>query len=496
MISKSTPKARKPLKPSAPEWVPHNYQKKGVKWLLEHPAAALFLDPGMGKTSITYAALKILIAKQLSPGALVIAPLRPARSVWPKEQAKWSNFAGLRVCVLHGKEKEQLVHERYDVYVINHDGLAWLIENGHLERLLKNKWIDTLVMDELSKFKATNTKRFKMMKKWLGRFARRWGLTGSPASNGLMGLFGEIYVLDLGRAFGAYVTQFRFQFFNAINDYTWVLKKGAEEHIYARLRDVAIRMDAEDYLEMPTLLPHIIRVDLPPDARAIYTAMEDEMYAAIDGKLMTAANAAVASGKCRQIASGAIYPSADLGDEVTALLGKKKRVRGDHLHIHDEKMDALEDLLEELEGKQTLVAYEFQHELDRIRGRIGKDTPYIGGGVSGRRGEELELLWNSGDIPVLLVQPQSVGHGLNLQESSAAHIIWVTTTWDFELFDQLVRRLRRQGSKAKTIHCYHIIATNTVDEVVMHAQRRKEKGQRSLFDSLKARRKNTLPELE
>lgn len=496
MISKSTTTQRLPSKPLGVEWKPHNYQRKAVKFLLEHAAAALFLDPGMGKTSIVYATMRLLKAKGLFCGAVVVAPLRPARSVWPKEQTKWTNFAGLSVCVLHGKDKEELVRQRFDVYVINHEGLDWFINSGHMARLLATKWVDTLVLDELSKFKHTNTKRFKLLKKWLARFARRWGLTGSPASNGLMGLFGQAYVLDLGKAFGPYVTQFRFSFFNAINEYMWVPKEGAEQHIFERLRSLALRMDAEDYLTMPTLLSHIVKIDLPPDVRGTYDAMEDELYAAIEGKLITAANAAVASGKCRQIASGAIYPSSLEGDEVAALLGRKKRIKGDYIVIHEEKLDALEDLLEELQGQQTLVAYEFQHDLERILDRIGRDTPYIGGGVSGKRGDELELLWNKGTIPILLVQPQSVGHGLNLQESNAHHIIWFTTTWDYELWDQLVRRLRRQGNTQQYLHCYHIVVRDSVDEVVMHSLSRKGKGQRSLFDALKGRRAGTLPLLE
>lgn len=457
---------------------------KAVKWLLERSAAALFLDPGLGKTSITYAALTVLKREELLYGALVLAPLRPATSTWPEEQRTWKEFHGLSVVVLHGKHKDKLAMERHDVYVLNYEGLAWFIAKGHMARMLKSKWIDTLVFDELSKMKNASKKmiRRKLLSAWLPKFARRWGLTGSPASNGLINLFGQVNVLDLGAAFGPFITHFRNMYFTPINEWNWRIKEGAADLIYARVAPLALRMAAEDYVEMPEVRTNIIRVTLPPEARKAYDEMEDLMLTQLGDDLVLAGTASVVYGKCCQIASGALYKS-----NVDPITGEPlvKGLKREWYEIHDEKMDALTELIEELQGSQLLVGFHFGHDLERIKKRFGNDVPYIGSGVSVKKALAYEAAWNAGELPVLFGHPQSMGHGLNLQKGSAHHIAWLTGTADFELADQFERRLRRRGNKAGTVFIHHIVARNTVDEAILASKRRKHGTQTALFDALR-----------
>lgn len=490
---KSTITEKKPLQPSKLHWKPPAYQRRAVKFLLEHGAAALFLDPGLGKTSVTLAACKILLKEGVMKGAVVVAPLRPAKTTWGKEAAKWVDFEGLDVVVLHGPSKERLVREKHDVYVVNYEGLAWLfsfVQVGKVQKAVITEagkalmsHVDTLVWDELSKMKHPNTLRYKLVKPWLGKFARRWGLTGSPAGNGLLDLFGQCYVLDEGNALGPYISHYKAAYFLPVDKmgYTWRIKEGAEAAIQAKLRPLALRMEAEEYTKLPLQLDHVIKFDLPSGVRKQYEDLETEFLTLAENQLVTAANAASASGKCRQVCSGALY--LPLTDPVTgeALGGPRKWAE-----LHTESVDILAELVEELQGQQVLVAYDFQHDLARLLKRF-PNTPFIGGGVSGQRGAEIEEAWNKGGIDLLFGHPASIGHGLNLQESNAHHIVWFTLTWDFELYDQFNRRLRRQGNSSQHLHVHHIVARDTVNESVLYALRRKNRTQKMLLDALKTR---------
>lgn len=481
---------------SSKPWTPHGYQKKAVKFLLEHAASALFLDPGLGKTSITLAAIKILKQRKLIDKVLLVAPLRVCHAVWPKELQKWSDFNGLRAVVLHGPKKDELLKQDADIYIINPEGLEWLTDaevvrkpNGKVSvnvdlKRWKRFGFDTLVIDELTKFKNTNSIRFKMAKLVLGTFGRRWGLTGSPASNGLMDLFGQCYMLDQGRSLGPFITHYRNAYFNPGYDgFSWVLKEGAEELIYERLAPLALRMAAEDYIDMPQLVNNIVRVDLPDKAREVYDALEDHLIAQIEERKVRASNAGVASMKCRQVANGGVY----LDPEVEALVRLPKSKR-EWVDLHDVKAEAVADLVEELQGSPVLIAYDFGHDLNRLLDKLGKDTPYIGGGVSAARSNELEAAWNRGELPVLLGHPQSIGHGLNLQEAGC-HVIWYSLTWDYELYDQFIRRVWRQGNNSRRVFVHHIIAAGTIDEVIYQVLQHKGKGQQALFEGLKKLRR-------
>lgn len=491
MKSKFIPMPQLLFKPSAKPWTPHNYQKRAIKFLIGQAAAGLFLDPGLGKTSISLGAIKILKSRGLIGKVLIIAPLRVCHSTWPNELQKWTDFSGLTCAILHGKDKDQRLHDDVDLYIINPEGLDWLLKPTKTKvgkrtrvtvdvKAFKRLGFDTLLVDELTKFKNYQAIKFKALKQVLGTFSRRWGLTGSPAANGLGGLFGQMYVLDQGRSLGQYVTHFRDKYFTpSFNGFSYDLIDGAEEQIYKQISPVVLRMADSDYLELPQLVENIIDVEIPPKAREVYDALENELLATIESKQVTAKNSGVALGKCRQVASGAIYLEAGLGEVVKV----KPRGKRDWAEVHEAKLDALEDLVDELQGKPAIIVYEFHHDFERIVGRLG-DLPHIGSGVSMARGKLLEAQWNAGQLPLLLAHPASIAHGLNLQ-GSGQHIIWFTLTWDYELFDQLIRRLRRQGSTHKRIFNHILVAKDSVEEVVLGAIRAKRRGQNALFDGLR-----------
>ena len=485
------------LTPSAQPWVPHAYQKKGVKFLIERTAAALLLDPGLGKTGITLGGIKILKKRGFIKKALIIAPLRVCYEVWPAEIAKWSDFKELRIENLHGSKKDEALARDADLYIINPAGLDWLLKPER-RRLPSGKYrqvvdvkafkalgFDTLIIDELTQFKNISSGRSKLLKQVLHTFGRRWGLTGSPTANGLLDLFGQCYALDSGRALGPYVTHYRSQFFTEVAPFTWRPRPGAPDKIYARIASLALRMAAEDYLELPELIPLRTIVELPPKARTIYEKIEDDMIARInDDSSLVAVNAASVSSKCRQIANGAVY----IDPELTDLIRPPKSAR-EWLDVHDEKLSALGELIEELQGDPLLVAYDFNHDLERLRKRF-PNAPYIGGGVSPIRVKEILRAWNADEIPVLFGHPASMGHGINAQQGSCKHVAWFSLTWDFELYDQFIRRVYRQGVKAKRVFVHHFVARDTVDETMLYALNAKDKGQKTFFAALQALSKN------
>jgi len=488
MTSKSTTPSKRLFARSPAKWSPHNYQRKAVKWLLEHAAAALFLDPGLGKTSVTLAAFSFLKKRKVASKALVIAPLRVCHGVWPQEAEDWKDFNHLRVVVLHGPHKEELLHSDADVYCINPEGLEWLVYGKGGTIFNAKRWkalgFDTLVIDELTKFKHPKGVRFKALKTVLGTFARRWGLTGTPAANGLLDLFGQCFVLDEGNALGRYITHYRMTYF--INPdrqgWKWLPKPGAKELIYEKLKPLALRMAAADYLELPELVDTFTLLDLPARARKLYDQLEEDLLAKIDEGVIVAANGAAASIKLRQICNGGLY----VDDDVLSIIGGKERQT---LEIHDVKTQWLQELVEELQGAPLLVAYEFKHDLERLQKAFGKDLPYIGGGVTGAKGKAHEDAWNRGDYTVMAVHPASAGHGINLQHGQACHLAHYSMTWDFDQYDQLVKRILRQGNKSARVLRYHAVMRETVDQDMRFALAGKNKGQQALFAALAARKR-------
>jgi SNF2 family DNA or RNA helicase len=481
-----------PLKPSPVPFKPHAYQVKAIKRGLEQAVVGYFLDPGLGKTSIILSIIKILLAKKMVGKILIIAPLRVAASTWPRELEKWLDFCKFKAIVLHGPKKDQLLQEDADIYLINPEGLDWLlkatkVKNGkktsvHVDvREFKKLGFDMLVVDELTKFKNHQSIRFKAIKQVLGTFRRRYGLTGSPAANGLLPLFGQMYMLDEGRSLGRFITHYRDAYFESdYMGFSYTVKEGAEQEIYKRISPVVMRLDAADLLELPQKIDNVIRLELPASARKVYDALEDDLFFEMGSGVITAKNTGVALGKCRQVASGAIYIEDALGE----LVKKARKVKREWEMLHDTKLDALEDLVESLQGSPILIAYEFQHDLARLKERFGADLPYIGSGVSIEEGKRLEKLWNEGKLPVLAVHPVSIAHGVNMQDSGQ-HIAWFTLTWDYENYDQLIRRLLRQGSKHKKIFNHIFLMEDTIEEAVLGALHAKRRGQGSLFDGLK-----------
>lgn len=423
-------------------WVPHKYQQRGIDWLVSRPEAALFFAPGLGKTSTTLAAFLKLRSFGYNIKALVLAPLRVCQTTWLEEHLKWEQFCGLKIGLAHGKNKEKvLLDPQYDIVVLNYDGIQWAAP-----LLRKGNPFKMVVYDELTKMKHTNTRRFKLFKPLMPTFQFRWGLTGTPVSNGLMDVFGEMYALDLGARFGAYITHYRLKYFeqHPWDEWNWYLKPGMDAQIHKKIAEIAMYIDPEEWLELPDLLDIDVPVTLTPALRKQYKEFESLYLLSLNEQTtLVAAHAGILSGKLRQFLSGAIY------DE-------QKNV----VDIHTVKLDALDDLIDEMSGEPLMVAYNFTHELDRIRKRYPKALVFSGG-MSETQAKETMAAWNTGMHPLLLVQPQSAAHGLNLQFGGSA-ICWFSLTYNLEDYIQLIARLHRQGQKS-TVRNYRLIVEESMD---------------------------------
>ena len=449
-------------------WEPHEYQKEAVKFLVERGSASLWLDPGLGKTAIVLSAFKTLRTKGMVKKMLVIAPLRPVYGVWPTEVKKWEQFENYSVGVLHGGQKDKVLKQNHDIYVINFEGLNWLAA-----KMNGKSWpFEILVIDEISYMKNTQTLRFKTLKPLLNKFDRRWGLTGSPAPNSLLDIFGPQLVIDQGATFGPYVSRFRTEYFypSGYGGYEWKLMPDGEARIQAKLEGKVLRMAALDHLDLPELAYNDVKIDLPANAKKIYAEFEKSLTIQLKEGDVTAVNAAVAVMKGQQIANGGSYLDSDAGaDRKTT-------------HIHDAKTDAVVELVEELSGQPCIIGYHFAHDLERLK-KVFPNAPIIGSGVVGEKLDKIIEDWNNGNTSVLLAHPMSAGHGLNLQGSGHA-VIWYSLTWSLEVYEQFIRRLWRQGQK-NHIMVHHIIAKDTIDEAIMIAVRRKDKTQQNLLNAVR-----------
>ena len=397
---------------------------------------------------------------------LVIAPLRVARDTWPDELHKWEHLSNLRLSVAVGSEMERkaALQAKADIYIINRENVGWLIEDSGIPFDF-----DTLVVDELSSFKNHQTKRFRSLMKVRPKVVRIIGLTGTPSSNGLMDLWAEYRLLDMGQRLGRFIGQYRSTYFtpdkrNGQVIFSYKPLPFAEKEIYAKIADITISMKSTDHLIMPELVTAQYPIKLSEKERERYDELRQDLVLKLAGGDVTAANAAALSGKLCQMANGAVY-----GDDGTV-----------H-YIHDRKLDALEDLIEAANGKPVLVAYWFKHDLERISARL-KDRH-----ISFTKLDTSDSIasWNEGKWPVALIHPASAGHGLNLQ-SGGSTIIWFGMTWSLELYQQANARLWRQGQKAETVVLHHIIAKDTIDERVMKALSAKDKTQTALIDAVKA----------
>jgi SNF2 family DNA or RNA helicase len=396
---------------------------------------------------------------------LVIVPLKPMYGTWPTEIDKYDEFKHLTWCFLHGPNKdERLESADADIYLINPEGIPWLTS-----RMDPSKLADVLCVDESTKFKNPSSKRFKILKKMLPSFSRRYILTGTPTSQGLEDLFGQIYILDGGAALGSYITHYRRKYFyqTGYGGYTYEPRDGAADEIAAAIGGFTLRLKAEDYLELPELVYNEVAVDLPAEVRLMYQELEREFLAVIADEEITAPTAAAVSTKLRQLVNGGVY-----NDE------------RDVVEVHKAKITALTELHEELGKAPMLVMYQFKHDIARIREELG-DVPYIGSGVSNKLAEQLCRQFNDGTLPLLLAHPASVGHGLNLQGHSN-HIAFFGLPWDYELREQAIRRVYRQGNPNTHVFIHDIVARKTIDQAVARALNRKETNQEGFLRALKS----------
>lgn len=441
---------------------PHDYQRYAVEFIIAHPISALLLDMGLGKTSITLTAINDLLFDSFEiHKVLVVAPLRVARDTWSAEIEKWEHLKNLRYSVVIGTVQERIsaLCVSADIYIINRENIQWLVEESGLPFDF-----DMAVIDELSSFKNHQSKRLRAFMKVRSKLKRIVGLTGTPAGNGLMDLFAEFKLLDMGERLGRLIGLYRNTYFqpdkrNGMVIYSYKPLPNAEQQIYDKISDITISMKAADHLKMPELISSEYTVQLSEKEKEKYDRLKKDLILSIEDNEVTAANAASLSNKLSQMANGAVYSD----DESV-------------IEIHDRKLDALEDIIESMNGKPLLVAYWFKHDLERIRNRFE---------VREIRSSEDISDWNSEKIPVALIHPASAGHGLNLQ-SGGSTLVWFGLTWSLELYQQTNARLWRQGQTADTVVIQHIISKGTIDEQIMKALKSKDTTQAALIAAVKA----------
>ncbi|WP_159335889.1 SNF2-related protein [Streptococcus dysgalactiae] len=446
------------------KYSPHDYQRYATNFIVNHKISAVLLEMGLGKSVISLSAINELMLDYFDVSrTLVIAPLRVAISTWPDEIKKWDHLKYLSYSVVTGSEKERLdaLKKPAHIYIINRENVDWLITKSGF------KWFfDMVVIDELSSFKSYQAKRFKSLLKARPKVKRIVGLTGTPSSNGLMDLWAEFRLLDMGERLGRYITGYRQNFFvpdkrNQQMIFSYKPKDGAEKEIYQLISDITISMKSKDFLKMPECIINEVVVSLSEKEQKLYDSLKKDMVLSIGDDEIDAINAAALSSKLLQMASGAVY-----NDDKESI------------HIHDRKLDALEDLIEGANGKPVLIAYWFKSDLERIKKRFKVREIKTSKDISD---------WNKGNIPVAVIHPASAGHGLNLQAGGST-LIWFSLTWSLELYQQTNARLYRQGQK-DTVVIHHIVSKGTIDEDVMKALKAKEKIQDALIDSVKARLK-------
>lgn len=442
----------------------HPYQAYCVNKILGNENVGLFLDMGLGKTLITLTSVNELLYNRFEINkVLVIAPKKVAEATWQNEIAKWSHLKHLRYSTVLGTERQRIkaLNTPADIYIVNRENVVWLVD------LYKNNWpFDTVVCDEFSSFKSHQSKRFKALKSVKPHINRLIGLTGTPSPNGLLDLWSQVYLLDSGERLGKTFYSYRANYFKSdYMGYSYEPVKDTEKIVTDKISDICISMKADDYLDLPDAIDSVIPVCLTPKAKKQYEDMEKKMVLEIaDAELIDATSAAALSNKLLQLANGAIY------DE-------------DHNYheIHDCKIEAFMELIEQLNGKSALVFYNYQHDLVRLQEALAKTKLR----VKKLEGPQDQNDWNSGEIDILLTHPASSAYGLNLQQGGN-HVIWFGLNWNYELYVQANKRLHRQGQTEKVI-IHHLVTQNTRDEDVMAALEKKENVQNYVLESLKAR---------
>lgn len=446
----------------------HDFQEVTKDFIIRTPHAAVILDMGMGKTATTLSAINELMFDRYEVHkVLVIAPLRVANTVWSDEIEQWAELSHLRYSKIVGspKQRKKALEKDADIYIVNRENLPWLVEQCSPYF----KW-DMVVIDELSSFKSWQSKRFKAFMTMRPYMKRVVGLTGTPSSNGLMDLFAEFKVIDGGERLGRFIGEYRSRYFregrrNGNVVYEYIPMDYAECQIYDKIDDITISMKAMDYLEMPELISTKRVVKMTDKEKERYGQFKKEyVLSELEGVEVTAANAASLSNKLVQMSNGAVYSD-------------------DHdvVKIHDQKLDALEDIIEAANGEPVLIAYWFKHDLSRIQERLEKLK--LKGTVL--KNEDAIREWNKRNIKVGLLHPASAGHGLNLQKGGH-HLVWFGLTWSLELYQQTNARLWRQGQQAETVVIQHIVTEDTIDEEILKALENKDTQQSRLIAAVKA----------
>jgi SNF2 family DNA or RNA helicase len=436
----------------------HGYQTRSVQFIKDVPKCALFVDLGLGKTVTTLSALKDLLDSFDVSRVLIIAPLRVANTVWHKEIANWSHLKGMSYSIATGTERERIsaLIKNSDIVLINKENVQWLVKH------MGSKWnFDCVVIDESSAFKSSSSQRFKALRKVTNKISRMIQLTATPSPNGLLDLWSQICLLDDGNRLGRSMAAYKSRFFESdYMGYKFTPREGANEVIYDLISDIVLTLKAEDYLEMPPRIDLNINVTLPISIEKQYKDFEREFLLQIEGDTITAMSAGVLANKLLQFSNGALYV-----DEL-----KNYQI------IHDLKIEALKELVEENPNENLLIAYNFKTDLTRLQDAFPDAV------VLDKKGEAVDR-WNNGEIKMLLAHPASAGHGLNLQHGGAV-VVWFGLNWSLELYQQFNARLYRQG-QTKPTRIIHIVTEGTIDKKVMLAINSKAKTQDDLLNFLK-----------
>lgn len=449
------------------KFIPHDYQRYCINRVLTDEVLGLFLDMGLGKTVITLTAVNDLRHNRfLVRKVLVIAPKKVAEDTWTREAQKWDHLKLLRVIPVLGAEKKriQALNTPGDVYVLSRDSVQWLVE------YYRNSWpFDMVVIDELSSFKSHRAKRFKSLNFVRGHIKRILGLTGTPAPNGLIDLWAQIYLLDGGKRLGRTITEYRKHYFlpdarNREQIFSYAPLPGSEDAIQKQIRDICISLSAKDYLQLPERIDNVVYVHMDARTRAGYAEFEKKMLLEVDDATIDAGSAAVLTGKLLQYCNGAVY-------------GEDRKI----VELHESKLEALREIVEASQGKPVLVFYNFQHDRERIFARFGKSKIWIGE----LKSPDTVTRWNNREMDMLLAHPASAAYGLNLQAGGST-IVWFGLNWSLELYQQANARLHRQGQTENVI-IHHLVMAGGMDERVMEALKDKGATQESILGVLKAR---------
>lgn len=456
----------------------HDYQKKAVHFQLTHPESAMWIDMGLGKTIITLTSIANLLDCEYLNAVLIVAPIRVCRLVWRNEAAKWSHTKDLTFSMVMGNkdQRTRALLKPANVYLINYENLGWLAETLHTYFINKGKPLpfNGLVWDEISKCKNSSTQRVKSVKKILSHFIWRTGLTGTPASNGYADLHGQFLVLDEGRRLGSSKTAFKTRFYRKEGPYKEVPYSDTEETIKHLIGDMTLEMSAEDYNKLPDMIVNDVNVELTPELRAKYDLMEKEFFIQLDsGVEVEMFNAASLTNRCLQFSNGAMYPipGAPLWEA-----------------IHDLKLDALEDILEEMAGKPVLLSYAYRSDAERIMTRFHQLRPInLTDCKSESSLNNAMARWQSGDCPLMIGHPASMGHGVDGLQKTGSTMVWFGLNWSLDLYDQFNARIRRQG-QGQPVICHRILALDTLDQAQALALNDKADTQNSLKKAIKSYR--------